>query len=132
MDVRVVVACDAASPGAARHLARTELSGFVASEVIDLVGLLMTELVTNAVVHARTEIEVRLMTTPHGVRVEVGDGNPALPIVRRPTGLGGTGRGLQLVEQLASRWGARESGRGKTVWFEIDEAAEESADSAAG
>jgi anti-sigma regulatory factor (Ser/Thr protein kinase) len=80
---------------------------------------LLSELVTNAIVHARTNLEVHLVTDDLMLRAEVSDGNPALPEARRPNGLNGTGRGLQLIEDLASRWGVLTSDAGKTVWFEL-------------
>jgi anti-sigma regulatory factor (Ser/Thr protein kinase) len=81
--------------------------------------LLLSELVTNAVVHAGTDVEVRLTSNEGVLRVEVSDGNPRLPAARRPSALAGTGRGLHLVQALASSWGVVPVAGGKMVWFEV-------------
>ena len=116
--------CDASSVAAARRLVRGELAADTQvpterSDFIDAASLLISELVTNAIVHARTAVELRLVTDEHMLRVEVTDGNPTFPTPRRPIGLAGTGRGLRMMDDLASRWGVLSSGAGKTVWFEL-------------
>ena len=93
--------------------------GAVRSEVADAAGLLVSELVTNAIVHARTPVEVRISVTDTVLRADVSDGSQTLPAPRRPIGLAGTGRGLQLLEQIATRWGVLSTGSGKTIWFEL-------------
>ena len=89
-------------------------------ETIGAVELLVSELVTNAVVHAASEpqVDVHLSTTQ--LRVAVYDADPTLPHRRTPDALGPGGRGLVLLEQFADRWGAEPRGDGKVVWFEID------------
>ncbi|HEY8728978.1 MAG TPA: ATP-binding protein [Acidothermaceae bacterium] len=124
MDVRTVFPCDASSVGAARRMVKGELAGGIGrsaagAELVEAASLLLSELVTNSIVHARTDIEVRLIADEHMVRAEVSDGNPTVPSTRRSHELAGTGRGLQLMEQLATRWGVSASGVGKTVWFEL-------------
>ena len=89
------------------------------SDFVDAASLLVSELVTNAIVHARTDVELRLMADDRMLRAEVSDGNPTFPSPRRPMGLAGTGRGLLLMDDLASRWGVSPTGAGKTVWFEL-------------
>lgn len=81
---------------------------------------LISELATNAVLHARTAFTVEL--TLHGdvIRGGVRDGASSVPGVRRYTEASTTGRGLRLVESMANRWGVEEAGGGKVVWFEID------------
>lgn len=129
MDVRTVFPCDASSVGAARRMVKGELAGGIGrsaagAELVEAASLLLSELVTNSIVHARTDIEVRLIADDHMVRAEVSDGNPVVPSTRRPHELAGTGRGLQLIEQLATRWGVSASEVGKTVWFELALAAQ--------
>jgi anti-sigma regulatory factor (Ser/Thr protein kinase) len=124
MKVRTVLPCDASSVAAARRLVRGELAAHPEiptqrSDFVDAASLLVSELVTNAIVHARTDVELRLLADDHMLRAEVSDGNPAFPSPRRPMGLAGTGRGLLLMDDLASRWGVEPSGAGKTVWFEL-------------
>ncbi|WP_436960351.1 SpoIIE family protein phosphatase [Streptomyces sp. SudanB182_2057] len=103
----------------ARRFVRSALRG-VAPEVVDTAELLTSELVTNAVLHARTEVEVRIWSHEGRVRVRVGDGRPDRPLVpREPRPYAGAGRGLAVVEELASSHGAHIAGGRKTVWFEL-------------
>jgi signal transduction histidine kinase/DNA-binding response OmpR family regulator len=78
--------------------------------------LLTSELVANAVLHARPPIDLRLRRTAGTVIVEVVDSAPFLPRKLRPTADDERGRGLQLVALLADRWGARPTTDGKAVW----------------
>ncbi|MYR56823.1 SpoIIE family protein phosphatase [Streptomyces sp. SID625] len=103
----------------ARRFVRAALRD-AAPEVADTAELLASELVTNAVLHARTEVEVRVWSHEGQVRVRVGDGWPDRPPVpREPRPYAGTGRGLAVVEELASSHGAHVGAHGKTVWFEL-------------
>lgn len=79
------------------------------------------ELVTNALRHADTAFEVTVQISVGGSpRIQVIDGDPRLPPFPGPASLQATGgRGLWLVEQLASAWGAERHGDGKSVWFEV-------------
>ena len=88
-----------------------------------MVALLTTEAVANAVVHGPDDgpVEVDVVCTERSVRVSVTDASPMLPILRvvEPTAPGG--RGVMLIDRLASSWGVDHAGRGgKTVWFEVD------------
>jgi two-component sensor histidine kinase len=85
----------------------------------DLV-LCISEVVTNAVRHARTV--GHLTVARHGLilRVEVADGSRALPVQQPPSNAATTGRGLRILDQLALRWGTRHTDKGKVVWFEFD------------
>jgi anti-sigma regulatory factor (Ser/Thr protein kinase) len=123
MDLRTVLPCDASSVGRARRLVRQELAPVADDEVIDAASLLVSELVTNAIVHARTDVGLYAALIGGIFRVEVTDGNPTMPTQRRTAALAGTGRGLQLIDQIATRWGVRASGAGKTIWFELAYAA---------
>ena len=122
MDLQTVLPCDASSVGAARRLVRRQLARVadeLNDETLDAASLLISELVTNAIVHARTDVALRAAFGDGVFRVEVSDGSPALPAGRSPTGIGGTGHGLQLIEAIATRWGVKPSASGKTVWFEL-------------
>lgn len=88
-------------------------------DLLDAAQLLVSELVTNAVVHARTQIELFVSAGPGGLRVAVRDRSAHLPTLRRYDRGATTGRGLQLVRLLAHRHGANSDGHGKTVWFEL-------------
>jgi anti-sigma regulatory factor (Ser/Thr protein kinase) len=82
--------------------------------------LLASELVTNALLYAQGRITVRVTPAEHAWRVGVRDGSPN-PVNPRQVGLEATsGRGLALVQQLATSWGVElDDGRGKEVWFEV-------------
>lgn len=110
------------SPAAARAFVRNELEQQAVPEPpLETAILLTSELVSNALLHARTEVDLLLIMASSGVRVEVHDGNarqpgpPAAPAPLDAT----TGRGLLMVEALAGRWGVDGTGDGKTVWFEL-------------
>ncbi|CAL9352117.1 hypothetical protein SUDANB176_00498 [Streptomyces sp. enrichment culture] len=103
----------------ARHFVRSALDG-VAPDVTDTAQLLVSELVTNAVLHARTEVEVSALVEEDVVRVRVGDRRPDRGLVaQKPSPYAGTGQGLALVGQLSSRHGVSVGEEGKTVWFEL-------------
>ncbi|MFG3250495.1 SpoIIE family protein phosphatase [Streptomyces sp. NPDC048187] len=107
------------SVAAARRFVGTALDG-AAPDLVDTARLLVSELVTNAVLHARTEVEVSVARLDGRVRVRVGDRRPGRGLVpQRCSPYSGTGQGLALVEQLASRYGADGGEAGKTVWFEL-------------
>lgn len=110
------------APRAARHFLADTLSRWqVTSAVVDLAILLTSELVTNAVRYGRGMVRLEVRTEPPAVRIEVHDDNPALPTLGPEDEAAEGGRGLRLVDALASRWGThRHPGDGKDVWFEID------------
>ena len=89
----------------------------------DLAELLVSELVTNALLHARTTITLVVQVSGSGIRVGVADGSRRGPRFRDYTDEATTGRGLTLVEELATAWGTEPSGRGKTIWFELTDEA---------
>jgi anti-sigma regulatory factor (Ser/Thr protein kinase) len=77
----------------------------------------VSELVSNVLLHAHGEPVVRLLDVGDGVRVEVRDDSPQPPVIRR-SGPGG-GLGMQLVERLSTSWGVSMRGRGKVVWCQV-------------
>jgi anti-sigma regulatory factor (Ser/Thr protein kinase) len=108
-----------ASARAARRFVADTLSDWSCGHLADDAALLVSELVTNAVIHARSDVALRLWRTGSGIRVEIADRDPK-PVVRRPAdpeALGG--RGLYLVDTLARDWGVRPAKPGKAVWFEL-------------
>ena len=115
------LAPDPASAGAARRFITTALHRLDHEHFCDLAELLVSELVTNAILHARTTITLAVATTRQGVRVAVGDGSSRGPRQRSFSDQATTGRGLTLVESLATAWGSESAGSGKTVWFELTE-----------
>jgi anti-sigma regulatory factor (Ser/Thr protein kinase) len=80
--------------------------------------LVVSELVTNAIVHAGTEIELTVVVRSDAIRIEVTDLGGGLPKSSDPDE-GTTGRGLPIVEALSCGWGVVELGAGKTVWCEL-------------
>ena len=104
----------------ARRNVAEVMAGWHRPELADVATLLVTELASNAVLHARTEFRV-VTTLNHCVRLEVHDRSRARPVVRRSDdGLAGTGRGLRLVERMSDAWGV-ELDHGKVVWCRICE-----------
>lgn len=83
------------------------------------VVLLTSELVTNAIIHARTPIEIGVIHSGDDVLVAVGDRNLARP-EQQPYSVGRTsGRGLRILEAFTDDWGVTTHDRGKSVWFTI-------------
>jgi anti-sigma regulatory factor (Ser/Thr protein kinase) len=119
LQASVVLPDDTSSASSARRFVRDTLHSWGLDEHTETATLLISELVTNAVLHAQSAPEVILLTAGTVLRVEVHDQSPVLP-ARRHYGLqAGTGRGIVLVEEMASGWGAEPSGAGKVVWFEL-------------
>jgi anti-sigma regulatory factor (Ser/Thr protein kinase) len=82
--------------------------------------LLVSELATNAVLHARSDFEVTVIRLPQRVRVEVFDQNTRLPSFAVAPRDAHSGRGLMLVQGLSGAWGVEShSDSGKTIWFEV-------------
>ena len=79
----------------------------------------LTELVTNAALHARSAYTVHLRAEPDAVLIEVTDSSPALPQARHYGPGATTGRGIALVEALSAAWGVQSSPTGKTVWCRV-------------
>jgi anti-sigma regulatory factor (Ser/Thr protein kinase) len=110
----------------APRLARRYLASRAAAwpaGLLDLVLLLTNELVTNAVVHGRRPVELRLADDGNQITIEISDGNPdPLPgEAGWPPATQQSGRGLLIVDNLADQWGCRprRTPPGKTVWFEL-------------
>lgn len=113
----------ASSNSAPRHARRAITELLARSDRTDLAAdaaLLVSELVTNAVIHAGGPITVSAGFRNSTLRVEVHDTDqPGLPSLRTPSASDKTGRGLNLVALLADRWAVTPTPDGKTVWFEI-------------
>ena len=107
-----------ASVGVARSLVRDSLAGFD-GDARDVALLLTSELVTNAILHARTPVQLGVLVDGDRALVCVADRLPESTTLSprahshdRPGG-----RGLALVEDLADTWGTTTYTGGKTVWF---------------
>ncbi|MGG8409709.1 ATP-binding protein [Streptomyces sp. 12297] len=88
----------------------------------DTLVLLISELVTNAVVHTGCPAVLRMLFGGPGVRVEVMDTSDCPPARRHAEDSETSGRGLELVDGLADRWGWQREATGKRIWCEIDHA----------
>lgn len=105
--------------------ARRRVSGALESrnleEAASTVALVVSELATNAVLHARTPFEVRVLVRDEFVRIEVHDQTGRPPTRRYFSDEATSGRGLRLVAALCDRWGVEQDrdGGGKTVWAEV-------------
>lgn len=80
----------------------------------------VSEVVTNSILHARTNFSVEVTVRDDRIRVGVRDESPELPIRQLHESLQPTGRGLLILDEMADRWGFSPESSGKTVWFEIE------------
>lgn len=88
-------------------------------DLVNTAALLVSEVVTNAVVHARTVVRVRCEVERLGARIEVADESTSEPIVWEHDVDALAGRGLVLVDALATAHGVRSTKAGKVVWFVV-------------
>jgi len=110
-----------ASVPLARHVTLDVLRSWGSPHDLDDAALLVSELVSNVVDHAATEAVLTLELNQAGdwLRISVADGAAVRPVVRELSQDRPRGRGLQLVEAIADRWGAEDHQGGKRVWFEL-------------
>ena len=100
-----------------RAIVRDRLREWGLTEISDPIELLVSELVTNALVHGAGQIALRLIRVST-LLCEVRDDGDELPYLRSADDDAESGRGLRLVSFLAERWGNRRTENGKVVWFE--------------
>ncbi|MBE1485751.1 SpoIIE family protein phosphatase [Plantactinospora soyae] len=126
---RVRLPADRRTPAAARALVRSVLAEAGLEELLNEALLLTTELSTNAVEHARTELDIEVVADELGLTVTVSDfaAGPIDDVTARPKNdltdisqVSERGRGLLLVDHFASRWGTTHQATGKGVWFRLD------------
>ena len=105
-----------------RHATHAALTAWQLGHVDEAAALLVSELVTNAVRHARgiDVVTVNLYAGRTWLRIEVQDTDRHWPQPRIPGRLDESGFGFVLVDALASNWGVRETEAGKAVWAELD------------
>jgi len=116
----ILLPAEPASPRAARAFVRELLrAAETPDDTIETVLLLTSELVTNALLHARSPMRLSLEVGDGFVRVEAEDENEVQPSVRPYAVDAPTGRGLALVDAVAERWGCATKLKGKSVWFEV-------------
>ncbi|MGN6692897.1 MAG: ATP-binding protein [Aquihabitans sp.] len=111
-----------ASVAVARRWSMDVLDRAGAAELSDTMALLVSELVSNVVLHARTPCSLSIRQMRDRFRVEVQDGSDRLPGMRERTDpLAQSGRGMQLVDGLSAAHGVDPEPRGgKRVWFELE------------
>ena len=127
MRIRRTFTADPHSVRAARRFATEALPG-CGADVRESVELMVSELATNGIRHGRTNFRVMIEQTPEEIRVAVTDGGAGTPQMQFPGPDEPTGRGLRIVDMLSERWGVeRDTWKGKTVWFTVSIAAEQSA-----
>lgn len=112
---------DASSVGEARTFVRDALATTDASaDVVDAAVLLVSELATNVALHARTDLRITVRLEGSELWAEVKDWNSRVPEPCLAPEGATTGRGLRLVDAVATRWGVERDDDGKIVWFAID------------
>lgn len=119
MDAEADFPADLASAAAARRFASQVLRSWGCDKLVDTAQPLISELVVNAVLHADSDVTIRLQLDHGALRVEVGDDSAALPEVQPLDPAAVTGRGLLIVDSVASTWGVQRTDPGKVVWFEL-------------
>ncbi|WP_181160626.1 ATP-binding protein [Streptomyces solincola] len=133
LQVQLEIGADPAEVGRARRWARSRLAGSGIGDdetLADTLVLIVSELVTNAVVHTGCPAVLRMLAgagpvagKTGTVRVEVADASARPPRPRQAGGEETGGRGLELVDGLADRWGWQHEGGGKSIWCEVDQEA---------
>lgn len=111
---------DLSSPRQARRFLDEVLERWECRPAVETLQVLISELVTNAVLHGRSQPEVSVLMLGSAVRVEVSDDSDEMPVVGEADQWAVSGRGLAMVASEASGWGVtRRPSGGKTVWFDV-------------
>ncbi|MPZ72193.1 MAG: ATP-binding protein [Nitriliruptorales bacterium] len=116
---QITLPASPASGRAARTFVSKQLAEWRLEGLRDTALLLTSELVTNAVVHARSPVNVTIRRVMDRLRVEVADVGGGALVLRDPDLDATGGRGLQLMEAMAVTWGTSAFVAGKLVWFEL-------------
>ena len=111
---------DPATPRAARRFMDEILERWACRPAVDTLHLVLSEVVSNAVVHARSAPEIAVRLLDGFIRVEVADDSSVLPQAREADESAISGRGIGIIESETARWGVEpRRGGGKVVWFDI-------------
>jgi anti-sigma regulatory factor (Ser/Thr protein kinase) len=118
----LVVDSDPAEVRKVRRWLDGTLAGWSAEDLSEVATFALSEVLTNAILHAPGDLRIRAELQPGALHVAVWDRVADLPDPRRHTDDSLSGRGLELVEAMVSRWGVSPlpDGGGKAVWFEVD------------
>jgi anti-sigma regulatory factor (Ser/Thr protein kinase) len=106
------------SAARARQFVRDTLPDFPA-DLVESAQLLISELVTNAVLHGNPPVFVELEIAPSFLRLAVVDQGDQAPVLQEATASDGHGRGLQIVAHVADQWGVEWRNSGKSVWCSL-------------
>lgn len=122
---RVRLPADRRTPAAARAVVRSVLAEAGLTDLLDEALLMTTELATNGVLHAGTDLDLTINADASGLTVTVldeapGSLDPRLASRLESQGLAERGRGLMLVDHFATRWGTTHDAKGKEVWFRLE------------
>lgn len=118
-EASLTLPAELSSVGDARRFLRGVLADW-GSDDFELGGTqVLTELATNAALHARSAYTVHLVLEPHALLIEVSDSSTVRPQHRHYGTDATTGRGIALVEALSTAWGVEASPTGKTVWCRV-------------
>ncbi len=113
----LVLPSDSATPKAARSAVAEHFGDHArCGELL----LCVSEVVTNAVLHARSAPTLTVSRQADLLTVEVADDDPTQPVRRPHSATATTGRGLRILDDLTVRWGTRLTAGGKVVWFEFN------------
>ena len=116
----VELPAEEASAGVARRFVREACERRGAEEWLDELLLVVSELVTNAVIHARSACSVRLTWRDDAVRVDVSDDGDGSPDPQLASEYDEEGRGLFLISAMSTAWGVEPAdGGGKSIWAEL-------------
>lgn len=110
---------DGRAASVARGLVRRRLHDWNLDDLLDTAVLLTSEVVTNVILHTASAPGLGLVRDGAGVRVTVVDGSPIPPRCRSHSATATTGRGMQMLQDLADAWGWAPVGAGKAVWFSL-------------
>lgn len=110
-----------ASVPTARHVVVEVLRAWAVPHDLDDAALLTTELVSNVLDHVGGEatLTVEVQSSEDWLRIGVVDGSAVPPVVQQLDRDRPRGRGLRMLQLVASRWGSDEVGDGKRIWFEL-------------
>jgi anti-sigma regulatory factor (Ser/Thr protein kinase) len=120
-DEHIVLAPVATAASRARRFVRRLCSSWAIDELAEVATLLANELVTNAIVHARTRIDLRLELRGSRLHIAVRDHDPRPVRLRAEDRQAERSRGLLIVDRAAGAWGVDDHpGGGKVVWCTLD------------
>jgi hypothetical protein len=111
--------CDSKSLGGCRTFVARTLSSWHLDHYTEDAMIVISELATNAVLHARTDFTVSVVSQGGALRVSVSDSSSDVPVRANPTPTTVTGRGLLLIDAIARCWGIDVGSGGKSVWAEL-------------